>query len=48
MSLLSHITPQNIIQSCFEKNGQSGGMIEEIKNDIIEKTRNPLKLFNNK
>ena len=44
----SYNSTKNIIQSCFEENGQSGGMIEEIKNDIIEKTRNPLKLFNNK
>ena len=44
----SYNATKHVIQRCFEKNGQSGGMIEEIKNDIIKKTRKPLKLFNNK
>ena len=44
----SYNSTKHVIHSCFEENGQSGGMIEEIKNDIIKKTKNPLKLFNNK
>ena len=44
----SYNSSKHVIHSCFEENGQSGGMIEEIKNDIIKKTRNPLKLFNKK
>ena len=44
----SYNSTKHVINSCFEENGQSGGMIEEIKNDIIKKTKNPFKLFNNK
>ena len=44
----SYNSTKHVIHSCFEENGQSGGMIEEIKNNIIKKARKPLKLFNNK